>query len=142
VLVWDSRTREQGGGAVASMTVSERKPVSGVKFEPVGVSGGGNWVITSDETGRICVWDIRKWELSRVVFDSAKNNSVKNPSNNWEGSGKADIFKDVCISTEGWVCAVTEPGFLYTWDPRDNWNMTKQPTQVKATSLTVSRVSR
>jgi len=110
-------------------------------FEPVGMNGGGNWIITSDETGLIAVYDIRKWERSRVIFDS-KQKSGGSKECQWEGSGKAEVFKDVQISTEGWVCAVTEPGFLYTWDPCRSWEMTKQPTMVKATSLTMSRITR
>jgi WD40 repeat protein len=140
VLVWDSRVREAGSSAVASMKVSE-KPVSGCMFEPVGLNGGGNWIITSDETGKISVYDLRKWELSRVVYDSTVVRG-RDKTNSWEGGVRAEIFKDVQISTEGWVCAVTEPGHLYTWNPAENWEMTKQPTVVKATCLTTSRVTR
>ena len=149
VLVWDTRvsmasngSASNGSAAAASLEVSE-KPVSGCIFEPAGLNGGGgNWIMTSDETGRICVYDLRKWELSRVVFDSKKANELKSSGSSWEGQGKAEVFKDLQISTEGWVCAVTETGVLYTWDPSDDWRMTKQPTAVKATSLTTSRITR
>lgn len=39
-------------------------------FEPHGLNGGGNWIITSDEEGRIKQYDLRKWEVSRVIYDS------------------------------------------------------------------------
>ena len=98
--------------------------------------------MTSDETGKICVYDLRMWELSRVIFDSKMKNDARKAVSSWEGSGKAEIFKDVQVSAEGWVCAVTEPGHLYTWDPCRDWEMTKQPTMIKATSLTTSRITR
>jgi len=112
-------------------------------FQPFGINGGGNWIITSDKEGCIKVWDLRKWELSRVIYDSQKihkGETYGGASANWEGGKKIDIFMDVQISSEGWVCAVTEPGYLYTWDPAKDWIMSRQPTRVKASSLTISRV--
>ncbi|GMH72233.1 hypothetical protein TrRE_jg3326 [Triparma retinervis] len=140
VLIWDERCKE-GGDCITKLQVSE-KPCSGCMFQPYGINGGGNWIITSDEEGCIKVWDLRKWELSRVIYDSRKvhQGDSYGSSGSWEGGSKVDLFKDVQISSEGWVCAVTEPGHLYTWDPSKNWVMSRQPTRVKATSLTISRV--
>ena len=142
VLLWDERTPE-AGGCVKKLEVSV-KPCSGCMFEPYGLNGGGNWIVTSDEEGCIKVWDLRKMDVSRILYDSAKvheNAAVGGSKSSWEGGSKIDIFKDVLISTEGWICAVTAPGLLYTWDPAKDWSMTKQPTSVNATSLTVSRIN-
>ena len=141
VLVWDERCKE-GEDCITKLQVSE-KPCSGCVFQPYGIGGGGNWIVTSDEEGCIKVWDLRKWELSRVIYDSRKvhgSGDSYGSSGRWEGGNKVDLFKDVQISTEGWVCAVTEPGHLYSWDPSKNWEMNRQPTRVKATCLTISRV--
>ncbi|GMH63861.1 hypothetical protein TL16_g03818 [Triparma laevis f. inornata] len=141
VLVWDSRV---GGreGEVARLNVSE-KPCSGCMFEPHGLNGGGNWIITSDEEGRIKQYDLRKWEVSRVIYDSElvhRNDDYGGSKTSWEGGKKIDIFTDVQISTEGWVCAVTQSGHLYSWDPAREWNMCKQPTNIKASCLTIARI--
>ncbi|GMH85724.1 hypothetical protein TrVE_jg1697 [Triparma verrucosa] len=141
VLVWDSRV-SGGAGEVARLNVCE-KPVSGCMFEPHGLNGGGNWIITSDEEGRIKQYDLRKWEVSRVIYDSElvhRNDDYGGSKTTWEGGKKIDIFTDVQISTEGWVCAATQSGHLYSWDPAREWNMCKQPTNIKATCLTIARI--
>ena len=122
------------------MHVSD-KPVSGCKFEPHGSHGGGNWIVTSDETGRICIYDLRKWSLSRVIYDSDAVNAKAANGVRWEGSRKTEAFRDVSISDEGWVCAVTEPGFMYSWEPGKDWEMAKMPSNVKATSMSLSRIA-
>jgi len=137
VLAWDGRAGSKGS-AIAKLNVSDR-PCTGCMFEPHGINGGGNWIITSDREGRIKLYDLRKWELARVIYDSEKAHRGGTTAK-WEGGGKTDLFVDVQISTEGWVCAVTEPGVLYSWMPEREWEMAKQPTNVKATCLSVARI--
>lgn len=141
VLIWDSRVGERSAGPVAKLDVSV-KSVSGCVFQPVGYTGGGNWIITSDEEGKICTYDLRKWSMSRLVYDSnAEWKKGGDGKTSWEGSRKIEPFKDVKISSEGWVVAVTEKGSLHTWDPSNSWAMSKEPTGVKATGLAIGRLS-
>jgi WD40 repeat protein len=137
VYIWDERNRDANVGPIAGIKVSDA-PVSGCKFESHGTHGGGNWIVTSDETGRICMYDIRTWGLTRVLYDSNAANAAD--ENRWEGSRKTEMFRDVRVSDEGWLCAVTEAGYLHSWDPARNFVMSKTPTHVKATCMGLSRI--
>jgi len=121
VFAWDARVREAGVGPIAEINVGDA-PVRRCTFE----YGSGTWISTVSDDGRVCIYDIRKWELARVLYDKSKNPRFAN--NKWEGSNTIiDKFVDLKVSSEGWLAAVTEKGGLFTWDPMKEWEMMKQP---------------
>ena len=59
VLMWDAR--QSGGGAIAALHTKDNSPIRKCCFE----FGGGNFITTISDDGRVCVFDVRKLELAR-----------------------------------------------------------------------------